>query len=207
MTFKGILKKIWDFLWHSNSIWSLIIDIILIFLIMKFLLLPGLGLILGTPLPLVIVESGSMEHAKTSYDKNIMPNLCGHSYPTKGSVNFNEYWQECGAWYETRNITEEMFSKFSFKNGFDKGDIMMIKGQKSYKVGDVIVFKVKGYSTPIIHRIVSIKQDDTIIYSTKGDHNDGQIPYEKDISEDQILGKAIARIPKIGWIKLFFAEL
>lgn len=208
MAFKDIWKKIWDFLWHSNSIWSFIVDIILIFLIVKFLLLPGLGLVLNTSVPMVIVESGSMEHLKNTYDKTMPPNICGHNYGQKASVGFEEYWNLCGHWYEDENLSKEQFSHFSFSNGFNKGDIMVIKGQKEYKVGDIIVFKVSKYSTPIIHRIIYVKEIAGMrVYSTKGDHNSDQIPYELNISQSQILGRAIAKIPWFGWVKLFFVEL
>jgi hypothetical protein len=48
--------------------------------------------------------------------------------------------------------------------------------------------------------------------ATKGDHNGGQlIPInnqfstdETNISKNQVLGVAVARIPYLGWVKLFF---
>ncbi len=208
MAFKDIWKKIWDFLWHSNSVWSFIVDVLLIFLIVKFLLLPGLGLVLNTSVPMVIVESGSMEHLKNTYDKTLPISICGHNYGQKGPVVFDEYWGLCGSWYEDINITKAEFSDFLFKNGFNKGDIMVIKGQKEYGVGDIIVFKVSKYSTPIIHRVIYTREIAGMkVYSTKGDHNSDQIPYELSISQSQILGKAIGKIPWFGWVKLFFVEL
>ncbi len=208
MSISSVWKKVWNFLWHSNSIWSFIIDVILIFLIVKFLVLPGLGLALHTSVPMVIVESGSMEHIKNTYDKTMPMNLCGHNYGKKSSVTFDEYWDICGHWYEDINITKDEFSEFSFKNGFNKGDIMVIQGKKEYKVGDIIVFKVPQYATPIIHRIIYIREIGGIkVYSTKGDHNSAQIPYELSITDNQVLGKSIAKIPWFGWVKLFFVEL
>ena len=93
--------------------------------------------------------------------------------------------------------------QWKFKNGFNKGDIMVIRGAKEYKLGDVIVFKVPFQSTPIIHRIIEI---DGKNFATKGDHNSYQLPYEKSIKEEQILGKAVARIPAAGWLKLGLVE-
>ena len=60
--FKSILHKVWYFIWESDSIWSWIINIILAFIIIKFLVYPGLGFALGTSHPIVAVVSGSMEH-------------------------------------------------------------------------------------------------------------------------------------------------
>lgn len=188
MASKQTWKKIWHFLWHSNSIWSILVDIVLIFLILKFILLPGFGLIVGSPVPLVIVESGSMTH--------------------EGS--FDNWWDMHGEWYTDNNISEETVSSWKFHNGMSKGDIIFVTGNKDkvYKIGDVIVFSVQGNGVPIIHRIIAIHNiDGETFYETKGDHNDGQHTYEKLISKKQVLGKSVFRIPYIGWIKLVFVEL
>ncbi len=188
MKLKGLLKKTWNFLWKSNSIWSLIIDIIIIFLIVKFLLLPGIGLILGTSLPLVIVESGSMTHEDV----------------------FDNWYSLHGYWYTENNISLETVNSWGFHDGMDKGDIILVQGNKNkdYKIGDVIIFQVPQNPVPIIHRVIAIhKVDGQIFYETKGDHNDGQHPYEELISKEQVLGKSVSRIPWLGWIKLFFVEL
>ena len=188
MTFSEILKKIWDFLWKSNSIWSLIVDIALIFLIVKFIVLPGVGLIMGTSLPLVIVESGSMTHGG----------------------NFNYWWQLHGSWYEDRDITKDTVYSWKFNNGMNKGDIIVVNGNKNkdYKIGDVIIFQVPQNSVPIIHRIIAIHEiDGKIFYETKGDHNNGQHTYEQLIPKGNVIGKSVFRIHWLGWIKLFFVQL
>lgn len=181
-------KKIWYFLWESNSIWSWIVDLILIFLIVKFIIFPVFGLILATPLPFVIIESGSMHH--------------------EGS--FDSWFSMHGSWYLENNITLQEIKGWPWQNGLDKGDIVIVKGLKDYryKEGDVIIFKISEQRTPIIHRVIDIRDEDNeTIFSTKGDHNDGQWPYELAIEKEQILGKAIIRVPKIGWVKLAFVEL
>ena len=57
---------------------------------------------------------------------------------------------------------------------------------------------------------MSIEQDQITgkyLFSTIGDNNEGQLIVEKNISEDQIVGKAVVRIaPYIGWGKLIFFE-
>ena len=55
-------KKVWHFIWEDNSIWSWIVNIILAFILIKFIVYPGLGLALGTSYPIVAVVSNSMEH-------------------------------------------------------------------------------------------------------------------------------------------------
>jgi signal peptidase I len=188
MTFQETWKKIWNFLWHSNSIWSIIVDILLIFLILKFILLPGFGLIVGSPVPLVIIESGSMEH----------------------QGNFDSWWNLHGQWYLDNNISKETVNSWKFHNGMNKGDIILVTGNKNkdYKAGDVIVFSVSENNVPIIHRIIAIHEiNGQIFYETKGDHNDGQHPYEKLIAKNQVLGQSSLRIPYVGWIKLFFVGI
>ena len=94
--------------------------------------------------------------------------------------------------FGTVGITaEELVKQFGLKN-YD------------YKIGEVIIFKVEGQKMPIIHRVIFSNET---TFSTKGDHNNAQWPYEETIRQEQILGKAIGRIPKIGWIKLFFVGI
>jgi signal peptidase I len=103
------------------------------------------------------------------------------------------------------------FENARFKNGFTKGDILFIVGSKPEKIeiGDVIIFN-GNERNPIIHRIMTIEQDpitQKYVFSTIGDNNNGQLIVEKNISEDQIVGKAVFRIaPYIGWGKLIFYE-
>ena len=59
---KDKLKKLWRFIWEDNSIWSWLVNLVLAFVLVKFIIYPGLGLLLGTGYPVVAVVSGSMEH-------------------------------------------------------------------------------------------------------------------------------------------------
>jgi len=65
-------------------------------------------------------------------------------------------------------------------------------------IGDVIVFR-GGASEPIIHRVVKIDS-----LQTKGDQNTGSRNDEIGISKDRIIGKAVIRVPYLGWVKLIF---
>lgn len=171
-------RKIWNFIWHDDSILSWIVNIILALVIVKFLIYPGLGLIFNTNYPLVAVVSGSMVHDQK---------------------NFDEWWSVNGKWYEKNNLTKEQFKKFRFKNGFNKGDIMILFGSKKIKVGDVIVYT--GFSPyPIIHRVVRIDQDSYFIM--KGDHNSDKDP---SLVKESV-GKAVIRIPLLGYIKILFID-
>jgi len=178
------LKDIWNFLWKSDSPWSWLTDFVLAFLIVRFVFFPLMSLTLGTSLPLVVVESGSMEHS---------------------GMNFDSWWAANSGFYESLNITKEQFQSYSLSNGFDKGDIIVSMGAKNYERGDVIIFSTPSQSTPIIHRLMY--QNEDITFATKGDHNPYQLPQEKSIPRGSIISKAVFRIPKLGWLKLFFVEL
>lgn len=189
MTIVKILKRIWHFIWVEDSVASWIVNVILAFVIVKFLIYPGLGLILGTPFPIVAVVSNSMEH----------------------DTGFDSWWTGQSDWYLKNNITKSDMQNFQFHNGFNKGDIMILKKASSNKVklGEIIVFKGNS-KDPIIHRVVAKYNENNIYYlQTKGDHN--PMSYsgldELRISEDRIYGKAILRIPYLGWIKIAFVSL
>jgi signal peptidase I len=106
--------------------------------------------------------------------------------------------------YEDYGVSINDTKDWVFQNGFSKGDVIFVIGPKNIKVGDVIIFNA-GAQYPLIHRV--IKADDT--YSTKGDNyktNARQLNSEKVIDENQIIGKALFKIPFVGWIKLIFFE-
>ena len=111
--------------------------------------------------------------------------------------------------YFKLKLSKNDFLEFPFKKGFNKGDILFVTGIKPEKteIGDIIIFN-SNYKNPVIHRIINItKENNEYIFSTIGDNNNGQINFEKRISEDQIIGKAQANIlPYVGWIKLIFFE-
>ena len=199
---KNKIKIFWNWLWNSDSIWSYVVFLILIFILVKFIFLPGLGLIFGTSLPLAIVESSSMEHYALQ-TSSVNFDICGKIFLEKIFLDKENYWDTCGDWYtQNTNISKEEFQSFSFNNGFRKGDVMIIFGKnpKNIKIGDIIIFDSRR-NHPIIHRVIAINP-----IQTKGDHNPAQLDEEKNINPNQIIGVAKARIPYIGWFKLFFFE-
>ena len=127
-------------------------------------------------------------------------NPCGESEDFWNS--FDEYWNECGGWYEEQKITKEEFKQFPLSNGFNKGDIIVLYSKNHLEVGDVIVFWASWspHREPVIHRIV---KENGSTFRTKGDHNAGADPT---ISEDEVIGKAWLRIPWLGWVKIWFVQ-
>ncbi|MEK6898626.1 MAG: hypothetical protein AABW79_00840 [Nanoarchaeota archaeon] len=177
MSFKSSVKKGWVFL--KEDTWqSWLVSLVLVFLFIKFVFFPVLTLISGAPLPLVVVESCSMYH----------------------EYGFDKWWEQNGVLYEQYEIDKQTFESFSFLNGLNKGDIVFVWGVDDIELGDVIIFN-SNYKYPLIHRVVEL---DNI--GTKGDHNPGQLSAETDINEEQVLGRAVGRVPALGWVKLIFFE-
>jgi signal peptidase I len=201
--------KTWYFIWHDNSLLSWVVNVILAFVLIKFIIYPGAGLIMGTKLPVVAVVSESMEHRGSFENWWASPAVCDTSRCTQSE------------WYASRNITKDDFIHFPFKSGFNKGDIMVIIGDdpQDIRVGDIIVYQARK-EYPIIHRVVKAwPEGDSYVFATKGDHNEQQIVCpqelwyaggcdldERYISQDKVYGKAAVRIPWLGWVKLGAVE-
>jgi signal peptidase I len=196
---KRFFKKAWQIIWKDDSLKGWIISLIFIFVVIKFIFFPLLNLATGTSLPMAIVESCSMYHSGNVFS------------------NFDNWWDRHDSKYNNINISKSEFETFTLKKGFSKGDILFIVRAKPEKirVGDIIIFNSGTEGTPIIHRVISIKQvNGDYIFSTIGDNNDRQIipPNEYNINElsiksDQIVGKAVFRlVPYVGWAKLIFYE-
>lgn len=87
---------------------------------------------------------------------------------------------------------------------FYRGDMIVVQSyspNENISVGDVIVFDVPGKMYPIIHRVYSINGD---VIMTKGDNNAVTDPWT--ISKNVIHGKAILKVPLLGWVKIIFTE-
>lgn len=174
------INKFFNFL-REDSWASLIVTLIIAVILIRVVLFPILSLITGTSLPLVIVESCSMYHPEGGFEK----------------IFENDIYEENGIFLED---SEE----WVFRDGFSKGDIIFVVGAKNVEIGDVIIFEA-GAKYPLIHRVIAA--DET--YGTKGDNyltNPGQLAVEEEIYEEQIIGKALFRIPYLGWVKLIFFE-
>lgn len=195
MNFKKGLKnfwgKFWFLLWKDDSFKGWIFSIIFLFIFIKFIFFPGLGFVTGTSLPLAIVESCSMYHQGGFFS------------------NFDSWWQRHEGKYSEFGINELDFLDFPLKNGFNKGDILFIIRADPEKLeeGDVVIFNA-NQRNPVIHRIVDIRDtDDGKVFSTIGDNNNGQLEFENKVTEEMLVGKAVARIaPYFGWIKLVFYD-
>ena len=138
----------------------------------------GLGLLFGTDLPVVAVVSDSMTHDVST------------------ATNHYQFLQD------NLGYTRDEVYSWPLNNGFLKGDVLVVIGveEDDLKVGDVIVYDIKGQSTPIVHRIVKLENNKI---TTKGDHNSNFDPWKP----EGIHGKAIFVIPYLGWPKLLLTRM
>ena len=92
-------------------------------------------------------------------------------------------------------------------------DVVVIKrvdNPDGLKKGDIITFNSTDYrysGITITHRIVDIERTSTgkYLYTTKGDNNNTQDSAR--ISFDEIYGKVLFRIPKIGYIQYYLSSI
>ena len=132
MDIKRGAKRFWEYL--KKDTWdSWLVSIILLFVIVKFIFFPLMSLLTGSPLPLVVIESCSMYHES----------------------NFDEWWSRNSLWYDTKNISKEEFESYKFKDGLNKGDIILVIKREIYQKGDTIIFTTPTPTrNPLIHRII-----------------------------------------------------
>lgn len=203
------VRKLWK---RLNQGWTgIVFSIFLGVTFATFFYYVVLASALQTNFPVVAVVSGSMDHGITDDPTKEGAYPCG-KLTEDYKENFDNWWNLCGGSYSQFGINKETFMQFPFKDGFKKGDMPVVQKPKEYKEGDVVVYTAVDCNSrnsveraPIIHRIVEI--DEQGVIHTKGDHNRGQNYYENCVKEEQIHGKVIFIIPKLGYVKVFASEL
>ena len=88
-------------------------------------------------------------------------------------------------------VTMLKVSSNSMSPEFEKGDIIFIKKQENYEIGDIITYQTKDNNL-VTHRVIEKYGND---YITKGDSNN--IEDEEKIKPEQIKGKLIIKIKKL----------
>jgi signal peptidase len=97
-----------------------------------------------------------------------------------------------------------------------RGDIIVIKGTEptNIQVGDIVVYKRPYQDIPIVHRAINIIEEGGVLYFvTKGDNNPFVDSYFENgkklpgVPDYAILGKSIMKIPKLGYVTIFFKRL
>ena len=84
-------------------------------------------------------------------------------------------------------------------------DIIVIQGHDPFEeveIGDIIVFdRPSDHNRVIVHRVVSITNEDPRTIRTQGDANPGSIPgTDFPITEEEYIGKVAYIIPQLGYV-------
>lgn len=90
----------------------------------------------------------------------------------------------------------------SMRPYFQVGDIALVYKVKpeTLRVGDVVCYR--GESLPVLHRIIEIREErGERLLVTKGDAN--RVPDPAPVAMEQVKGKVVGKIPKIGWFTVF----
>ena len=84
-------------------------------------------------------------------------------------------------------------------------DVLIVQAHipfEDIQIGDIIVFdRPSGKDRVIVHRVVSITDDDPRTLRTKGDNNVASIPgTDFPITEKEYIGKVEYKIPQVGYV-------
>jgi len=84
-------------------------------------------------------------------------------------------------------------------------DVLIVQGHKPFEdieIGDIIVFnRPSDHNRVIVHRVISITDDDPKTLRTKGDANPASIPgTDFPITQDEYIGKVEYIIPEVGYV-------
>jgi len=105
-------------------------------------------------------------------------------------------------------VTPTIISSGSMKPTLDTGDIVILTDPeiRDIQEGDIIQFTWNNFST--IHRVYEVqgpKDSNNKVFVTKGDANEN--PDVDIVLSDQVTGKVVFNLPKIGWVPLFFKSV
>ena len=84
-------------------------------------------------------------------------------------------------------------------------DVLIVQGHEPFEdieTGDVIVFnRPSDHNRVIVHRVVSILDDEPKTLRTKGDANPASIPgTDFPITEEEYIGKVVYILPQVGYV-------
>jgi len=84
-------------------------------------------------------------------------------------------------------------------------DVLIVQGHEPFEdieVDDIIVFnRPSDHNRVIVHRVVSITNDDPKTLRTQGDANPASIPgTDFPITEEEYIGKVVHTLPQVGYV-------
>ena len=99
------------------------------------------------------------------------------------------------------SVTYVIVDGNSMEPGFHLGDLLLVRTEPIYRVGDAVTYQNAELGRFVFHRIIGTELDRFII---KGDNNSWVDSYNP--NQDEIIGKLWAHIPKLGkaieWIRV-----
>ncbi len=103
---------------------------------------------------------------------------------------------QLGGW-----VTYVIVDGNSMEPGFHRGDLLLVRTESGYGVGDAVAYQNKELGKFVFHRIVGTESDRFIL---KGDNNSWLDSYYP--NQDEVVGKLWIHIPKLGraieWVRL-----
>ena len=94
-----------------------------------------------------------------------------------------------------------MVNGISMEPNYHTGDLVIVRKEQTYQVGDVVTYRDAELGKDIIHRIIGIEQKRFII---KGDNNSWTDPYRP--THNEIVGKQWIYVPKAGRVLQWFRK-
>jgi len=84
-------------------------------------------------------------------------------------------------------------------------DVLIVQGHEPFEdieIGNIIVFnRPSDHNRVIVHRVVSIIDDDPITLRTKGDANPASIPgTDFPVTQEEYIGKVVYTLPQVGYV-------
>jgi len=84
-------------------------------------------------------------------------------------------------------------------------DVLIVQGHEPFEdieTGDIIVFnRPSDHDRVIVHRVVSVIDEDPKTFRTKGDANPASIPgTDFPITEEEYIGKVVYTLPQVGYV-------
>lgn len=133
------------------------------------------------------------------------------------SVDWEKYFTDRGArgiLFRQRGLSQVISEdhlynpeEFPIRGGFTRGDLVIIKGVNSVSeisVGDVLIIK-RNHEIPLTHRVLAVwEENGKIRFTTKGDYNGYLLGDDAVVYPEQVVGKVVFVIPKLGNISLWF---
>ncbi|MGB9778606.1 MAG: signal peptidase I [Candidatus Bathyarchaeales archaeon] len=132
---------------------------------------------------------------------------------TKKAKNQTIYWTAIAligviaVWSSTGllGFTPTIIASGSMQPTLNPGDIAIIIATpaKTIKIGDIIQYQTTA-EAPTIHRVIDkYTSGGTLWFITQGDANNAP---DNPVNENQVIGKVVLTIPKLGWVSIYLKE-